>query len=115
MRVWTLAGIAACCAAGALLVADSAEAATKKKRVEYLSSQSPVFYYSRRPPRSRVTVLRPRSYLDAGTEVMPGERKYNEYAIPYGYSAIGSTTLGVNYGWDRRPLNDPWDAPGRGF
>lgn len=30
--------------------------------------------------RTKITV-RPRSYLDGGTEVMPGERKFTDYAI----------------------------------
>ena len=33
-------------------------------------------------PRSRVVVVVPRSYLDAGTEVLPGERKFLDYAFP---------------------------------
>src|SRR2546429_99826 len=32
-------------------------------------------------PRSRVVVV-PRSFLDAGTEVLPGERKFLDYALP---------------------------------
>src|SRR5215831_10550275 len=35
-------------------------------------------------PRARVVVL-PRSYLDAGTEVLPGERKFLDYAYPPTY------------------------------
>ena len=35
-------------------------------------------------PRARVTVA-PRSFLDAGTEVLPGERKFMDYALPPGY------------------------------
>ena len=31
--------------------------------------------------RTRVTV-RPRSFLDGGTEVFPGERKFTDYALP---------------------------------
>ena len=34
--------------------------------------------------RTRVTV-RPRSYLDGGTEVVPGERKFTDYAFPPTY------------------------------
>jgi hypothetical protein len=115
MRVWTFPAIAAACAAGALLFAgETAQAAKKKQSDFFYSSQSQRVVVTR--PRSRVTVQRPRSYLDPGNEVLPGERSYQEYAIPYGYSAIGSTTLGATYGWDRRPLNAPYDfgAP-RGF
>src|ERR1700730_17997691 len=34
-----------------------------------------------RRPRSRVTVA-PRSFLDAGTAVLPGDRKFLDYAFP---------------------------------
>ena len=33
------------------------------------------------PPRTRITVER-RSFLDAGTQVQPGERKFTDYAVP---------------------------------
>jgi hypothetical protein len=36
-------------------------------------------------PPARVTVQR-RSFLDAGTEVLPGQRKFTDYAFPPGYS-----------------------------
>jgi hypothetical protein len=64
------------------------------------------------PPRARITVRR-RSYLDAGTEVLPGERKFTDYVFPPGYSAT-SFHLGPSWGYDRRPLNDPFDLPGFG-
>lgn len=112
MRTWTIAALAAGCAAGALFFVSMPAEAANKKQVEFLSSQSQRVVATR--PRSRVTVRRPRSYLDAGTEVLPGERKYNEYAVPYGYSAIDSV-LGPSNSWNRRPFNDPFDAPSRGF
>ena len=34
--------------------------------------------------RTRITV-RPRSYLDGGTQVVPGERKFTDYAFPPTY------------------------------
>src|SRR5882757_285825 len=34
--------------------------------------------------RTKITV-RPRSYLDGGTEVVPGERKFTDYAYPPTY------------------------------
>jgi hypothetical protein len=34
--------------------------------------------------RTRITV-KPRSYLDGGTEVLPGERKFTDYAYPPTY------------------------------
>lgn len=39
---------------------------------------------SSNPPRARI-VVEPRSFLDAGTEVLPGERKFTDYAFPAGF------------------------------
>jgi len=58
-------------------------------------------------PRARVTVA-PRSFLDAGTEVKPGERKFTDYAFPpSGNAGIGVnavTNTGGKVGWDTNPL-----------
>ena len=57
--------------------------------------------------RAHVTVEK-RSFLDAGVEVKPGQRKFNDYAFPPGYSptsAIDFTTGNV-----RGPLVGPWDT-----
>src|SRR5262245_45368248 len=37
--------------------------------------------------RSRVTVV-PRSFLNAGTKMLPGERKFLDYAFPPTYAAL---------------------------
>jgi hypothetical protein len=66
-------------------------------------------------PRARVTVA-PRSFLDAGTEVLPGERKFQEYAFPTGpYSMPLSvvTNTGGRVGWHNSPLPGPFDLPSR--
>jgi hypothetical protein len=109
MRILTLA-VAAAGLAGLMLttMADPAEA-QRRQRVEYYTGDR--VYTARSAPRTRV-VVRQRSYLDPGTEVLPGERKYLDYAIPPGYSAV-STVLGPSFGYDRRPLNDYWDVPHR--
>ena len=57
-------------------------------------------------PRTRVYVTR-RSWLDAGTEVLPGERKFTDYAFPPGQS-FGQQNL--NRPLDRQPL-----GPGSDF
>lgn len=109
MRILTLAVAAAGLAGMIMTMAASPADAAQKKRAEYYNGDR--YYTVRSGPRSRVTV-RQRSYLDAGTEVLPGERKFTDYAIPYGYSALESA-LGPSFGWNRRPFNDPWDAPSR--
>ncbi len=40
-------------------------------------------------PRSRVVVV-PRSFLNAGTNVLPGERKFLDYAFPPTYADFGA-------------------------
>ena len=57
-------------------------------------------------PRARVVVA-PRSFLDAGTEVKPGERKFTDYAYPVGNAGLGIsavTNTGGRVGWDTNPL-----------
>jgi hypothetical protein len=66
-------------------------------------------------PRARITV-EPRSFLDAGTEVLPGERKFTDYAFPAGsysmpLSVVQST--GGRVGWHQSPLPGPFDLPSR--
>ena len=50
-------------------------------------------------------MVAPRSFLDAGTEVLPGERKFTDYAFPPNYAPMGSVVnTGGKTGWDRSPL-----------
>lgn len=51
--------------------------------------------------RTRIVVTK-RSYLDAGTEVMPGERKYSDYANPPYYSPY--SVLGPGRDYSQQPL-----------
>jgi hypothetical protein len=112
MRLTMLATLAAVVLGGALLLpAGPADAQARKRQSDDM------FFYTaqqreyRHRPRPRV-VIRQRSYLDPGPELIPGEYKYREYAEPYGYSAI-DTVLPIGQGWNRRPFNDPWDVPGK--
>src|SRR5260221_6851533 len=87
------------------------DAATKKKQQVYTTAPD-------RPvtrPRARVTVA-PRSFLDAGTEVLPGERKFTDYAFPVGpysmpLSVVPST--GGRVGWHQSPLPAAFDPSSR--
>jgi hypothetical protein len=62
-------------------------------------------------PRTRVYVTT-RSWLDAGTEVLPGDRKFQDYAFPpaIGYPSFARENL--NRPIDRQPLNPPSDLGG---
>ena len=62
-------------------------------------------------PHTRVYITT-RSWLDAGTEVLPGDRKFNDYAYPpeFGYPSFGRENR--NRPIDRQPLNPPSDLGG---
>ncbi len=68
----------------------------------------PLNYSYQAGPRTRVYVTR-RSWLDAGTEVLPGERKFTDYAFPPGYN-YGRSIDRLNTG--RNPLSDNYDLGG---
>jgi len=59
-------------------------------------------------PRTRVYITK-RSFLDGGTEVLPGERKFSDYAFPPGPSFARSIN---NRSLDRQPMNPPEDMGG---
>jgi len=83
------------------------------------NAQSPPQYDSRGRPvyndggpnvvyqqgRTRIYVSK-RSWLDGGTEVVPGERKFTDYAYPPGVSFARQNN---NRPIDRQPLNPPSD------
>ena len=62
-------------------------------------------------PHTRIYVTK-RSWLDAGTEVLPGDRKFNDYAYPpeNGYPSFARENR--NRPIDREPLNPPSDMGG---
>ena len=58
---------------------------------------------------SRVIVTR-RSYLDAGTEVLPGDRKFTQYIFPLGFMSYnpGYNNPSDPVGAQFYPLSDPF-------
>ena len=100
------AGLGAAVIAVAAFAVDPAEAQTTKKR--YVTAQ-PSRVATAGRPKARITVA-PRSFLDAGTEVLPGERKFTDYAFPPGHTPYSA--LGPFKSFWRQPLLDPWDVPG---
>ena len=91
----------------------SADAKTKRYddrgRVSYGPSGPNVVY--QQGPRTRIYVSK-RSWLDGGTEVNPGDRKFSDYAFP---PAIGYPTFARennNRPIDRQPLSTPADLGG---
>src|SRR5262245_22379603 len=105
-------------AAGLVLVAGlvaafvmPAEAARKKRYVPaepQLALEQPTrtIYYT--ASGRRVVVVRPRSYLDAGTEVNRGERHFTDYAFPQAYPPYPDRT-DFKGSWYRMPFPDCFD------
>ena len=62
-------------------------------------------------PHTRIYVTK-RSWLDAGTEGLPGDRKFQDYAFPpeIGYPSFARENK--NRPIDRQPLNPPSDLGG---
>ena len=81
----------------------------KRGRPYYGTSGPNVSY--QQGPRTRIYVTK-RSWLDAGTEVLPGDRKFQDYAFPpeVGYPTFARENL--NRPIDRQPLNPPSDLGG---
>jgi hypothetical protein len=100
------AGFCAAVIAVMAFAATPAEAAQKKRVVT--TTKQRVVVTTR--PRARV-IVRNRSFLDPGTESLPGTEKYTDYAIPPGYSPMGVVANTPFY--HRGPLPGPFDLPGR--
>jgi hypothetical protein len=66
--------------------------------------------------RTRIYVSR-RSWLDAGVEVLPGDRKFTDYAFPPDIGYPDFARENNNRPIDRQPLSTPADVGGypRGF
>lgn len=101
-----LATLAAAAVAG--IGASEANAAPKKKQTVVARDGHGVNYSYRAGPRTRVFISR-RSWLDGGTEVLPGDRKFTDYALAPGYH-YGRTIDRTNMG--RNPLSDNYDLGG---
>jgi hypothetical protein len=67
-------------------------------------------------PHTRIYVTK-RSWLDAGVEVLPGDRKFTDYAFPPGIGYPDFARENNNRPIDRQPLSTPADVGGypRGF
>jgi hypothetical protein len=102
---------------GAAVIAVAAVAVSPVEAQTQTQTQAKKKYSttSANRPRARVTVA-PRSFLDAGTEVRPGDRKFTDYAFPpSGNGGIGInavTNTGGKVGWDREPFMQPFQLPG---
>ena len=100
--------------AAAALVAVGATSAGAQSKPRYDKDGRP-YYGANGPnrsyqqgPNTRVYITT-RSWLDAGTEVLPGDRKFQDYAFPspYGYPTFARENN--NRPIDRQPLSTPAD------
>ena len=92
------------------LVPVSADA-QQRRRVQRDNSERITFIDEQGRARTKITV-RPRSYLDGGTEVLPGERKFMDYAQAPTYSWLAPTSSWDPNGTHRFPLPMPFELPG---
>ena len=102
--------------AAAALVAVGATSAGAQSKQRYDKDGRPTYgangpNRSYQQGRTRIYVTT-RSWLDAGTEVLPGDRKFMDYAFPspYGYPTFARENN--NRPIDRQPLNPPSDMGG---
>ena len=94
----------------------TSHAATTGKRDRQQTAQTAVYEYGPRGsnrsyqsgPHTRIYVSK-RSWLDGGTEVLPGERKFTDYALPPGASFARGNN---NRPLDRQPLSPDSDLGG---
>lgn len=102
------AALAAVTVAAVGFSATDAMAAPKKKQVATATDNRGPNYSYQSSPRTRVFISR-RSWLDGGTEVLPGERKFTDYAYAPGYN-YGRNIDRLNQG--RNPLSNNFDLGG---
>jgi hypothetical protein len=91
------------------LAASNAEA--QKRRYARDQSERITIIDENGRARTKITV-RPRSYLDGGTQVVPGERKFSDYAYPPTYMNGSPSANWDPTGSKRSPLPMPGDLPG---
>jgi hypothetical protein len=109
MRLASIAALAVAAAVTLALASGPAEA--QKRRYVRDNSERITFIDENGRARTKITV-RPRSYLDGGTEVFPGERKFMDYAAPSSYLQASPAAAWDPAGTHRTPLPMPFSLPG---
>lgn len=101
-------------AAGAMIATSlagpagaQAPQANHRGRPAYGNSPNAVYQQG----HTRIYVSR-RSWLDGGTEVLPGERKFTDYAYPFDPPGTSFATRNNNRSLERDPLSTPSDLGG---
>jgi hypothetical protein len=105
--ITAVAAVSAAC-----VFAVPADAQSRRQQAVVTNSDGTVVVSRDESGRRRTQIiLQKRSFLDAGTEVLPGERKFTEYVYPLGYSPT-SVIDGTVFS-HRSPLPGPFDLPGK--
>ena len=98
-------------AAAALVATTPADAQQRRNAPRGDQSERITIIDENGRARTRITV-RPRSFLDGGTEVVPGERKFMDYAQAPTYGWLAPTSSWDPLGTHRSPLPMPFQLPG---
>ena len=105
-------------AAGAILTVGLTASAGAQSAPQYDKRGRPVYGSGGGGPnvvyqqgRTRIYVSK-RSWLDGGTEVLPGDRKFSDYAFPSPYGFPTFARENNNRPIDRQPLSPPSDLGG---
>ncbi|HWP27335.1 MAG TPA: hypothetical protein VNL39_13420 [Xanthobacteraceae bacterium] len=101
----------------ALAMAFSADAASRRTVTAQQVGpvQRTVYTYIDESGRKRTRIIvQRRSFLDAGTEVLPGQRKYHDYAYPPYRDPFDP--LGPGRGaYERNPISPRWEYGGPAY
>ena len=108
MRIVTVTAVAA---TAAVLVAVGSPADAQQRSGYRAQTERITIIDENGRVRTKITV-RPRSYLDGGTWVLPGERKFTDYANNPTYSWSAPTSAWDPNGIHRFPLPMPFELPG---
>jgi hypothetical protein len=108
MRV---ASILSLSVAAATILALASPADAQRRRVYRDQTERITIIDENGRARTKITV-RPRSFLDGGTEVLPGERKFMDYAQAPTYGWLAPTSSWDPLGTHRFPLPMPFELPG---
>jgi hypothetical protein len=109
LTAWLAAGATVAICLAATANAQSAPKYDRHGHVYYRSGNPNVVY--QQGPHTRIYVTK-RSWLDAGTEVLPGERKFTDYAYPFDAPGTSFATRNNNRSLERDPLSTPSDLGG---
>ena len=100
-------------AAAVVTVVSASGPADAQNRRQYRGDQTERITFIDEYGRSHTKItVRPRSYLDGGTFVVSGERKFMDYAAPVTYMQASPSAAWDPTGTHRFPLPMPFELPG---